>query len=113
MLKRDDDFKNKIKSYRIGKKHSNETKEKIGAANKIKRTGVKHYGNRLLESQKCMKKAFEARKKQIILYDFNGNELNIFNSITDAAIFYKLSTGFIGNCLSGRVNSSIGIWKYK
>lgn len=110
--KRDKTICNKIKKARTGVKMSDITKLKISISNKNHLLGIKHVGNRLLKSQTCMVKAYNAKKRKIKLLDMGGEEINRFNSISEAAKHYSISTGFINNCLAKRTNSTLGIWQY-
>jgi hypothetical protein len=51
--------------------------------------------------------------KKIVQYDLQGNVVNRWDCISDAARFYGLRSGNINNCLRGRNKTYKGyIWKY-
>lgn len=51
--------------------------------------------------------------KKIVQYDLQGNVVNRWDCISDAARFYGVRPGNINNCLSGRNKTYKGyIWRY-
>lgn len=86
-----------------GKKHSEETKRKISEKAK---------GRKLTEQQK---KAISDRvhKKMVIQMDFNGNALNKYNSIKEAADAVNAKSQNIGAVCIGKQKSCRGfLWRY-
>lgn len=51
--------------------------------------------------------------RKIIQYDLNGNEVKRWNSIVDAARYYKVARTTICGCCAGRQHTSCGyVWRY-
>lgn len=92
-----------------GYSHTNETKIKIGAANKNRYVGVKPVA--------AIKASSERRKRAVLKFDLNGNLLNEFGSTAEAAqeLYGKSgSCGHICSVASGKMKSFRGfVYKYK
>jgi len=107
-----EEFKIKYGKGRIGKKH------------KFHVSGLEHgkYGFLCtLEQKKNISEAKKGQKyptlqKSVIQYDLKGNEINIFNSISEANVFLgkNKDIGSIGLCCKGKLKKVYGFqWKWK
>jgi len=87
----------KSKIVWTGKKHSDETKDKMSKIHKLRGTG------------KCSKKG-----KRILQFSLNNELIKEWNSITEAGHINKISAGNIHSALNGKFKQIGGfIWKYK
>ena len=58
--------------------------------------------------------AMDKVRKKVLQFDLEGNLLNEFNSITDAAIYCGHTAGNISSCCHGRLKQAYGyVWKFK
>lgn len=81
-----------------GKKHSEETKRKISISNSLTKKGCDGSVHRNRIDQFC------AKTKRFI---------KTWDSLSEAALFFKINPGAISKCLTGLRKSFIGfIWKY-
>lgn len=61
----------------------------------------------------CIERGRKARKKKTVQMDMNGNDINIWDSPTDAALNLNINKNGIYMCCRGLINSSGGFkWKY-
>lgn len=92
---------------RIGYHHTEETKKKIGEANK----GEKHYlyGKHLSEETK--QKMSIVKKKSVAQYDKQGNLIKIWDCVKQAS--EELGISHISDCCRCKRKSAGGfMWKY-
>lgn len=105
------DHKNKISESNKGKVVTQETRDKI-KDKMINR--IVTWGKKISEANKGKSYKKPKLNKKIIQRDKNGNILNEFNSITEAANTIKIKFNSISNVLNGRTKTSGGyIWEYK
>jgi len=109
--------------YCLNRVLSEETKRKIGNANKgRKRTDTWKFANKgekngmfgKKHSAESRKKNSESQKKRpVIQYDLNNREIMRFNSIREAATHYKIfDTGIQSACIGRFKNYKKSIWGY-
>lgn len=61
----------------------------------------------------AIKRGALRRKKRVVQCDLNGNVLNEFCSVTEAAKAINKANAHISNCCNGRVKTAYGfIWRY-
>ena len=69
--------------------------------------------NKLKLLSESIKKAQEAKRKKVVQYDCDGNEINVFNSIREAAKKVKISPTCIQDACKGKQKRAAGYyWKY-
>ena len=94
---------------RIGYHHTEETKKKIGEANKCEKHYM--YGKHLSESVK--QKMSAAKKKPVAQYDKNENLIKIWDCMKQASEELRINNSHISDCCRGKRKSAGGfIWKY-
>lgn len=87
-----------IATSNLGIKLSDSTREKLR---------ISHIGNK--QSKETIKKISESQYKKICQFDINGNYLNTFNSLQEAAKFLNKSyTTSITMCLNGKISTAFG-----
>jgi hypothetical protein len=115
------------KKYMTGKKHSDESKQKMRNAKLGIQQSEEHIKNRT-GKLKGMKRNLEVRSKMsssvpklkpflykpVLQYDLEGNFIKEWESATTAALFLNKQNGNIVECLKGKKKKAYGyIWKYK
>ena len=115
------------KKSMTGRKHSEETKEKMRKAKLGTKQSEEHKQKRT-NKLKGLKRNFETRSKMsssvptikpflykpILQYDLSGNFIKEWESATIAAQFLNKQNGNIVECLKGKKKKAYGyIWKYK
>jgi len=117
----------KNNKYSLGFKHSNETKEKmsnskVGSIHKketiIKLINLKQNFKQKEETKKKLseinKNKISKVKKEIYQLDMNDNILKLWNSVTDAANFFKITPSSISSVCNGRRKTCKNFkWKFK
>jgi len=89
------------------KKHTEESKRRIGEKNRILKIGTK-----LSSETKIKIGASPKYKIPVSLYDLSGKKVAEFSSQTDAAKYYNICLGTINNNLKGfSKTTKVGIWK--
>jgi len=71
--------------------------------------------NKTLYNMKRKKWEYVPHSKKIVQMDVNGNEINIWNSLTDASKHVGISICMISSCLKGNkktTNKKMFTWKY-
>ena len=101
--KRTDDQKRKMSESRLGmiftKKH-------------IENLSLSHKGKS--PTRKAIENSAKKRLRKIIQLDENLNFIKEWDSIKDAALYYKVNNSSIGHCCAGRKAKCKGfIWKYE
>ena len=100
--KRTEAAKQKMREAKLGKHRSEETKQKISKA---------HKDGKLCMSEACRSASVEARRISIIQMDANGNELNRWKSLSEAANYLGVSVSYISILCSGKQKSNKYILK--
>ena len=100
--KRTEVAKQKMREAKLGKHLSEETKQKISKA---------HKDGKLCMSEDCRSASIEARRISIIQMDANGNELNRWKSLSEAANYLGVSVSYISILCSGKQKSNKYILK--
>jgi len=103
-----------------GASHHPETRKKISEAKKGEknymygRTGEKHHNYGIPCSEETKKKISDAnRGKKVNKYTLDGEYLETFNSMADAARSINIDISCISRCCNGHRKTSSGfVWKY-
>jgi hypothetical protein len=118
---------NRGHKYNLGKKHSNETKQKMSEI-KIGKILTQEHKNKIGDSKKNnnyalgykftteqKSKISEGKSKSIIQYTKEGIFIKEWKSTTEASEYLKAyDSSAICNCLKGKSKTSFGfIWKFK
>lgn len=99
-------FGDKISKLRKGRKHTQETKDKIGKANSIALKGRK-------QSQKHIEKVAKARQKPIIQLTKEGEFIKHWGSAKQAGEELNINKSQITQCCKGRFKTAKGFkWRY-
>lgn len=100
----------KISRSQVGKKLSEETKNKIRLAN----SGSKNYLYGKVMSFEKKQQLLLSNYKQISQYNINGDFLENYNCIKEASIKYKINNSNISQCCMNKRKTAGGYkWKYK
>ena len=109
-------------SNMLGKTHSEETKKKMSNS-QLGQTRTEKTKQKMSESAKGKIKTIEWRqniskshptKKPVIQYDLQGNKINEFISINEAARKTKYRVADISACCNNKQKTSFGfIWRFK
>lgn len=100
--KRTEATKQKMREAKLGKHRSEETKQKISKAFK---------DGKICVSEACRSASIEARRISIIQMDANGNEINRWKSLSEAANYLGVSVSYISILCSGKQKSNKYILK--
>ncbi len=93
----------------FGRNHSEETKKKIGLANSSDNSEA-----RKVNAVANFKKASEKNKIPVMQFDKNGNHINAFPSIKEAAVSLNILETGISQACRGKLKTSGGFkWAYK
>ena len=105
----------KNNTYRVGKKHSEESKQKMRKP-KTKEHILKLHGRKYTEEQKLKMSLLKIGKpsnrcKPVLQYDLNNNFIKEWISVTEANKYHK---GDIRACCRGKQKIACGYkWKFK
>lgn len=100
--KRTEESRQKMRNAKLGTHRSEETKLKISQA---------HKDGKLCISEACQLASMQAKRVAIIQLDEDGNELNRWKSLSDAAKELGVSVSYISLISSGKQKSNKYIFK--
>ena len=113
-MKFSEERRQQISNSLLGRTVSQETRDKISIGNKGKKKSEKHIENMKISHKGKAPKTTKRFCRKIVQLDENLNFIKEWESIKDAAIYYKVNNSSISHCCAGRKNKIKGfIWKYE
>lgn len=119
-----EEWKKKLGLVWKGRKHSEETKRKMSEAAKGKKKSKEHIAKlpqnqkgkfrpKQSEETKLKQSINNGKAKKVYQYDLQGNFIQEWRNVSQAAINLKINTQNISSCALGKLKSSAGYkWSY-